>query len=287
MAKYHKPEKKVHRGFYYLDDETVINSLSAVEAGKVDEVVSKVNSAREGGLGGGVGIYGAKVEGGKKVTSAFEEEIVRTRTRFSIFELWYENLRSSKAIGTFEGWDTNILADVHPGDTVELNARLELAPLQTMFRLFLWFAKQAKTQGTPFSMKGEELKALKEQERLLTFIIGEDERLEATAIATPVGDDGPSVAMQLADKWMIGDLGYLSGRYTIVGQVDHVLAAGEELPAIRITHSAPVTPLELAMLKEMIPPFVEPSKAFGIVVSENDAGIKGPALWLTPVAIFR
>ena len=58
-------------------------------------------------------------------------------------------------------------------------------------------------------MKGEELKALKEQERILTFIIGEDERLEATAIATPVGDDGPSVAMQLADKWMIGDLGYL------------------------------------------------------------------------------
>ena len=56
---------------------------------------------------------------------------------------------------------------------------------------------------------------------------------------------------------------------------------------MRITHSAPVTPLELAMLKEMIPPFVEPSKAFGIVVSENDAGIKGPALWLTPVAIFR
>jgi uncharacterized protein (DUF488 family) len=66
-----------------------------------------------------------------------------------------------------------------------------------------------------------------------------------------------------------------------------VLAAGEELPAMRITHSAPVTPLELTMLKEMIPPFVEPSKAFGIVVSENDAGIKGPALWLTPGAIFR
>ena len=114
-AKYHKPDKRVHRGFYYLDDETVINSLSAVEAGKVDEVVSKVNSAREGGLGGGVGVYGAKVEAGKKVTSAFEEEIVRTRTRFSIFELWYENLRNSKAIGTFEGWGTSILADVRPG----------------------------------------------------------------------------------------------------------------------------------------------------------------------------
>jgi GTP cyclohydrolase III len=78
MPKYNKPDKMIHRGFYYLDDEIFINSLSAVEAGKVDEVVSKVNSAREGEFGGGVGLYGAKVEGSKKASSAFEESIVRT-----------------------------------------------------------------------------------------------------------------------------------------------------------------------------------------------------------------
>lgn len=50
VSNYRRPIKKVHRGFFYLDDETVINSLSAVESGKIDEVVAKVNSAREGGL---------------------------------------------------------------------------------------------------------------------------------------------------------------------------------------------------------------------------------------------
>ena len=73
-----------------------------MEAGKVDEVVAKVNSAREGGYGGGVGFSGAHEEGGRKSTSALEEEMVRTRTRFSVFELWYQNLVSSKAIGGFE-----------------------------------------------------------------------------------------------------------------------------------------------------------------------------------------
>jgi hypothetical protein len=58
-----------------LNDETVINSLSAVEAGKVDEVLARVNTAREGGVGGGIGIQGAKVEGSKKSTSEFEEEM--------------------------------------------------------------------------------------------------------------------------------------------------------------------------------------------------------------------
>src|SRR3712207_6645838 len=61
MAIYKKPSKKVHRGFFYLNDETVINSLSAVESGKIDEVVAKVNSAREGGFGAGIGMQGAKI----------------------------------------------------------------------------------------------------------------------------------------------------------------------------------------------------------------------------------
>jgi len=287
MPKYNKPDKMIHRGFYYLDDEIVINSLSAVEAGKVDEVVSKVNSAREGGFGGGVGLYGAKVEGSKKASSAFEESIVRTRTRFSIFELWYENLRTSNALGTFEGWDPDILSDVSPGDTVELKARLELVPLQTMFRLFMWYANLAKTPGTVFSVKGEALKELRQQEQLLSMLIGEAEKLEMVAIATPVGGEGPPVVLQLADRWMIGELGHLSGEYTVVGQVDHVLEQKQELPAWRIIRSAPATPREVDMLKEMVPLFAEPAKAFGLDISEADAGMKGPALWLTPIAVFR
>jgi hypothetical protein len=134
-AKYRKPAKRVHRGFYYLDDETVINSLSAVEAGQVDAVLAKISTAREGGFGGGMGVGGAKVEGAKKTSSELEEEMVRTRTRFSVFEIWYGDLVESKALGQFEGWGPNVLKDVEPGDTVEFQAHLQLAPLQTIFRL--------------------------------------------------------------------------------------------------------------------------------------------------------
>src|SRR3954470_10327299 len=139
MSSYKKPVKRVHRGFFYLDDETVFNSLSAVESGKIDEIVAKVNSAREGGFGGGVGIQGAKVEGARKSTSAFEEEMVRTRTRFSVFELWYQGLLAEKAIGSFEGWGDDALSGVKAGDTLEFRGELAVAPLETLLRLFLWF----------------------------------------------------------------------------------------------------------------------------------------------------
>jgi hypothetical protein len=286
-ARYRKPEARVHRGFFYLNDETVINSLSAVEAGKVDEVLARVNTAREGGVGGGIGIHGAKVEGAKKSSSEFEEEMVRTRTRFSVFEIWRENLVSKKALGFFEGWSPEILTDVQPGETIEFKAKLELAPLQTIFRMFNWFAKQAHTQGSIFAQKGEELKTTKEAERVFRALAGEDENLESVVLAKPSGGEGPPAAMQLADRWMIGELGHMSGEYTVVGQVDQILKEGEQYPTLRIMHAAPVTILELAVLREIVGNFTESAKTFGLSITPEDATVTGPAVWLTPIAIYR
>jgi hypothetical protein len=286
-AKYRKPEARVHRGFFYLNDETVINSLSAVEAGKVDEVLARINTAREGGVGGGIGIHAAKVEGSKKSTSEFEEEMVRTRTRFSVFEIWRENLVSKKALGFVEGWGPELLTDIQPGETVEFKAKLELAPLQTIFRMFNWFAKQAQTQGSLFAQKGEELKATKDAERVFRALAGQGENLESVVLAKPTGGEDPPIAMQLADRWMIGELGHLSGEYTVVGQVDQVLKDGEQYPTLRLMHVAPVTIVELVALKEIVGNFTESAKVFGLNVTPEDATITGPAIWLTPIAIYR
>ena len=290
MSPYKKPSKKVHRGFFYLNDETVINSLSAVESGKIDEVVAKVNSAREGGFGGGVGMHGAKIEGAKKSTSAFEEEMVRTRTRFSVFELWYQSLVEGKALGTFDGWGPGALGGVQAGDTLELRAELQVVPLQTLLRLYLWFADKAKTQGHLFSQKGEELKATKDAERNIRMMLGDnDEGSEGQSvlIATPVGQPGPSVAMSISSEWLIGKVGQLGGEYSIVAQVEQVLGPDEELPTLRLTHDVSATPLEINTLKEAVEHFIEPAKAMGVDVSTSDASITGPALWLAPIAIFR
>lgn len=227
------------------------------------------------------------MEGGKKSTASFEEEMVRTRTRFSVFEIWYQNLVEAKAIGRFSGWGKGILSNVEPGDTVEFRAQLEIVPLQALFRLFLWFVEQAKMQGTIFSVKGEELKKIKESERNVRALLGSSGEEELLVIAKPEGGEGPSVALQLASHWMIGRIGHLSGYYSIVAQVDEVLGDGEELPALRITHDAPPTPAELTTLREVVQTFIEPAKELGVTVSSDDASIKGPALWATPIAIYR
>jgi hypothetical protein len=235
------------------------------------------------------GVQGAKLEGAKKATSAFEEEMVRTRTRFSVFELWYQSLVDGKAIGAFDGWGPHAMEGVKAGDTLEFRADLEAAPIQTLLRLFLWFADKAKSQGHVFSQKGEELKGTKEAERTIRMMLGDqgDENEEIVVLARPLGASGPKVAMPMKKKWLIGSLGQLGGEYTVVAQVDRIIGSEGELPAVRLTRDVAPTPLEIQVLKDALAGFVEPAQAMGVVITNNEATIDGPALWLEPIAIYR
>lgn len=86
MAGYRPPKKRLHREFLYLNHDTVLNSLSALEAGKVDEIIQKVVEAKEGGIEATLGTGPVRGGGGKKKRASIEEELVKTRTWFSAFD---------------------------------------------------------------------------------------------------------------------------------------------------------------------------------------------------------
>lgn len=286
MVDYKKPKKQIHRGFQYLDDETVVNSLSAVESGQIDEVVAKIASAKEGGFGGSVGYSGASLEGGKKSSSELEEAIVKVRTRFSIFELWYQNLIQKEAIGTFSGWGKTALDGVVPGDTFEVRAEIKIVPFQILARTFNWYVEQAKVPGHIWSAQGTALKDLKESQRNIGWMLGDDKN-GVFAKATPTGDAGPPIFVQLNTDWLIGGLGDLAGTFTLIGQVNSILADGESLPALRLTRAVPPTQMEIKALQIAVAGFEAPANDFGLEWGDNEAELSGPALVARPIAIFR
>jgi hypothetical protein len=291
VAIYKKPSKQLHRDFFYLDDEVAINSLSALESGKVDEIVSRTSTAREGGFSGDlhIPILEAGVSGSKKSTSEIEEEMVRTRTRFSIFDAWYRLLHAEKAIGVFDGWGAGALDGVMPGDTVEFRAEISPGALQTVLRLYLWFAEQATKDGNLFSQKGEERKVTATAVKNIRQILGGlgEERDEVPLLATPVGDAGPLVLLSVTQRWLIGQLGTLGGQFGIVGQVVEVIPDGREYPVLRLTRDVAPTPVEIKALKEAVSHFVEPAKALGVQVEAEESIVRGPVLVIKPIAIYR
>ncbi len=101
MGEYKKPKKNLHREFVYLNHDAILNSLSAFEAGRIDEIVEKTTEATEGGIDGSLGFKGAKIGGARKKQGTLQEELVRTRTWFSSFESWHSKLIEEDALGTF------------------------------------------------------------------------------------------------------------------------------------------------------------------------------------------
>lgn len=285
---YTPPKVLAHRGFAYLDDDIVINSLSALESGKVDEVVEKINLAQQGGMSVGLKVgssgVGASATADDKKSESLQAEVIRRRTRFSIFELWYAALEERDAVGRFDGWGTDALEGVDAGQVVEVRGSVAPVAIHTAFRTYLWFANEVR-QGNPI-FKDLKVQDMKQPEQIMKFLRGK--RAETNALFMPRGDSGPKVAASFREDWIIEPVGRWNGTFTLVAQVEEVLREGSAWQSVRIVEDAPLTPMEEKTVKEAVAPLLGSFKdGFGIDIDDESIAIGGPALILRPIAMFR
>lgn len=285
------PKTLAHRGFAYLDDDIVINSLSALESGKVDEVVEKINLAQESGMSVGLklGVQGAGVNAGgdTKASESLQAEVIRRRTRFSIFELWHEALSSREAIGRFNGWGNDALNGVAAGQVIELRGSVTPVALHTGMRMYLWFANEVRENNPLFkdTIENSNMEEINASEHIMKFLRGKRE--ETNALIVPQGDDGPTVGASFREEWIVEPVGRWDGTFTLIAQVDNVVEEGGSWPSVRIIEDAPLTPMEETVIKEALAPMQEAISAFGLDVDDESISISGPALVLRPIAMYR
>lgn len=288
MGTYSAPKRRIHREFLYLNHETIINSLSALEAGKVDEIIQKVNEAREGGIHATVDVGPAKGGGGKKRSATMEEELVKTRTWFSAFDAWYRHLEGEEAIGTFDTWDREVRDALQVGDTIEFEAELALSPVHKVLRSFIAFSKEAGRQGSPFQQKAQELKETKATARMMaSWMGGKDEPTHLPVYLQPYGIQDPRIIARLEDEYLIGNSESMEGEFKVVAQVSALLEDEEVVSAIRLVRDVPPTQVEIATIQAGLLNLVEPAAELGVTFGEEDINVGTPAVVLHPIAIYR
>lgn len=287
---YRSPEKNLHRSFVYLDDELVVNSLSALEAGQIDTVVTKINEARDSGFGGSFsgGAFGVKAnaEGSKKKQTSFEDELIRIRTKFSIFEAWYQYLIDNSALGKLLVPDLWEQAQPRVGDVLELQGDVKTFEIYPLARMYSDYAKNSKVPGHPWYVKGEGAKKITQAAENMKHIFGAEGEMRIPArMALP--DDVGDIAFILGEEKLLGSPAPLEGKYTVVGQVAEILSEGDWSPTLRLMPKAPKSKFERETVTEMLGNFESASETFGVNGAESMGEFKGPALILEPIAIFR
>ena len=285
MGTYKKPQKHLHREFMYLNHDTILNSLSALEAGKIDEIIQKVSEDKEGGLEAGIKSGPVKAGGGKKKATSVQEELVRTRTWFSAFDSWHKLLDGEEALGTFDEWDAEVRDALEVGDTIEFSAVVTLSPFHKVFRTFLSFAAESHKQDSPFYQKGPQQKETKMIARQITTLLGGS--ASVLVYIAPEGIDHPRMVAVLDEQFMVSPAESLEGRYTVIAQVEQLLEGSDSTSAIRILRDVPPTPLEVETISEAMEEIIEPAKALGVEVGPDDVTLSAPAVVVRPIAIFR
>lgn len=287
MAGYRAPKQRLHREFLYLNHDTVLNSLSALEAGKVDEILQKVSEAKEGGVEASLGVGPVRGRGGKKKAANIEEELVKTRTWFSAFDSWYQHLSTGGAIGTFDEWDVDVRDALTVGDTLEFQADVVLSPVHKVLRTFVSFAETAARPGNVFSQKGAELAETKKTAAMMvSWMGGRDKPTHLPVYLLPGGVSDPRIIAGLQDAYIIGGHENLEGTFTVITQVSGLLAGDEVQSVIRVIRDVPPTQLEVETINEALTHLIEAADELGVAFDASDISIPAPAVVMRPIAIY-
>ena len=291
MGQYRAPKKRLHRDFVYLDYDSVLNSLSAFEAGQVDTIIEKTTEATDRGAEGG--IRAGPLKGGvtRKRETELQAELVRKRTWFSAFEAWYQQLHREDAVGSFDTWDMHVRQGLGVGDTIEFQSNVRLSPLHLLFATFAAYAKSASPTSPVFKVAAKDASEAKKTARMMEEWTRGPGGSQASSVYFEPAEsspDSPRIIGRVIDTYLIRGLGELDGQFSVMAQVEAVLGEGDELSAIRVIGDAPATPLETRTIAEALANFQgEATQAMGVVVGDDDITYVYPVVIVRPIAIYR
>jgi hypothetical protein len=288
MSAYKKPVQRLHKEFLYLNHDTIINSLSAFEAGSVDEIIQKVSEAREGGLEGSIGYGAIKAGGSKKKSANIEEELTRSRTNFSAFEAWNSHLEAAGGFGEFDGWDLDTRNELQPGDTIRFSAKVTLSPLQSLFLTFIDFAHLAADPNSIFKQPTAQLAETKKQARMMeSWMQGKNNDKSLLVTLQPRGTTDPRVSGRLDERYLVSGIESFEGEATVIAQVESLIRPDETIPAIRVLRETPPTPKETEVITAGLEGFIGPASELGVELTKEDLSLGYPGVILRPIAIYR
>lgn len=153
MSGFKKPGKGLYRRFLFIDGNEAVNSLSALEGGAIEEILSRSaqednrNRGLEGQIGAGPAKLSAK-RGGKNL-QRYEEEVFRKRTEHSAVSLLLQKLHDNEEIGVITEITPDVYAQIDEDELYEFRARIRLHPLHELATMTQSWAEAGEGYGVP------------------------------------------------------------------------------------------------------------------------------------------
>lgn len=278
------PTNNSFKRFIAIDTASVAAALAALDGGAVAEIVTRTTEGGDSGLGGEVGVKGAKLSGGRNRQHKIEEEHRRVRTEHSAASALVTRLSDSGSVGEITG-DLNdeIVDQLQIGMVVHFVAEVTLHPLQQAAVLFDEYLLQAPKFGIK-----DGLAEAKTVSKLLKAMLGSDR-------------SNPNIAVDFAAapgskvRWTGGfpaaglqvPLEDLHGRVHVLAQADAVSLQGDPIHALRLVRGTPPSQVEIDAATEFANGFGEAMADVGVSLGIDDIMMPTPITTLRILCAWR
>lgn len=263
------------RDFLFLDTQVLSDYLSSLEGYIVEGAIEQTESG-EKGVDGKVDLKA--VSGGAKTSRSTETKKKLAITDVAQFQQLYDLLEEQVALQYLEAFDEAIWSQLRRGEILEIQAQIKLpkgllitrdveniAPLLNLMQLLGQDPLADQQSKTAFEGMRAVGKSIEDRPVPIIF----------EAVSTP----RYSFVAHLPKKYIRRDLIELQGEATVFGKIQRILPKGERLEVFSLVPSL----TGAASLNRKQRRKMQKSANDNQVTEE----VKGPAIIITPVAVYR
>lgn len=213
-----------------------------------------------------------------------QEELVRTRTRFSAFESWFERLKDDEAMGAFDEWDMKVRDEISVGETIHFTADIVVSPL---FKVITAYTSFVNNPGA-IDVRQQDLASMKKHAKMMESWISDGAgSSQVAAYFQPGGTARPRIVGRLDKKYLVSGLSNVEERYQIVAQVSSLLGPSDTESLLRIVKDAPPTPMEVETVTNAMKHMQGAAVHLKVSFQDEDLSFAHPDVIVRPIAIFK
>jgi len=266
------------RNFLFLDTDTLDDYLAALEGYVINSTIDQTETEKKD-VSGKAGYK--IVEGGIATEKSKEMKQTLAVTNAAKFQRLYELLEKQEdGFRYLDLFDGEIWNDIRRGDLLEIEARIHLPKaftlMETMDGISPWLDLMSAMGENPLA--DAKTKAAFEGIKSVSKL--SEEKPIPIIFESSSSDPSFSFTANLPKRFLKCQPSELEGDATVFGKVQRVIKKGEKIEVFSLlpAFSAKLPNLSIKQKKQM---------QQGLVQKELAEIVKGPALVISPVALYR
>lgn len=273
--------------YMYLDLSRLQNYMSRLEPGEIEQFTQTTRELtdKEGRAGLKATLTGVGVDAG--IGGHTQEETTNERhlriTAQHMFGRVHEKLEKENLIKVFDEEDPLELDSIKRREVVDITRSFSPSPLNDAIDGIMKLMGVMEQMGFIEEVSSKDV----EMVRAMAMIFQGDEGKEEVPMVARGDQDEPSVVFLAKTRYVVVEQDEFKGPMTVFGKVQKLVPKGGSIDLFDFLKLPNVVRGEASLKKELMEMFSSWPKELGGPVPKQSMKVLGPAIVVTPVAVYE